>query len=110
MVSDQTGIMPKQIKRQKERRSETYLGIFWLVKNSLIIEAVPLSQGEEYDLNVSFPGSHIDVWQRLQTQGRVPRETAYEEFARGRIVHQTRTGEFFLLADRCILENRAVVA
>jgi len=89
---------------------EPHVAIFWLVKDVLIIEAVPLSQGEDYDVNVTYPGSHIDVWLRLQHEGRVPREATYEEYGRGRIVHLTRTGEFFLLADRCILERTAVVA
>ena len=95
--------------RRRKTPSEPYLGIFWLVKNSLIIEAEPFSQGEDYGENLTYPGSHIDVWRRLQAAGRVPQETEYEEFARGRIVYQTRTREFFILADRCILERPGIV-
>lgn len=102
--------MTKKRKLEAESDTEPQLGIFWLVKDDLIIEAVPLSQGEDYDLNASFPGSHIDIWQRLQAEGRVPREAAYEEFARGRIVYHCRTKEFLFLADRCILARPGIVA
>lgn len=101
--------MMKKRKPDAGSGTEPHLGIFWLLKDNLVIEAVPLSQGEDYDLSVTFPGSHIEIWQRLQAQGRVPRETGYEEFARGRIVYQTRAREFLLLADRCILQAPAVV-
>ena len=40
--------------------------------------------------------------------GAVPSEE-YEEYPRGRVAYDTKTGKFTLLADKCILGKKSIV-
>jgi hypothetical protein len=79
------------------------VGIFWLFRGKLIINATPVTQAEDYGDNKTHARSHIDYWTLLQRQGVVPAETEYEEPPRGRVTFNTKTERFTLYADRCIL-------
>lgn len=48
-----------------------------------------------------------DAWQKL---GKVPVDVAYEEPPRARVSFNRKTSQFVLLADKCILERKSVVA
>lgn len=80
--------------------TEPRLGIFWLLHGKLLIDSVPLSECEQYGDHLNYPGSHIDVWERWRRLGKAPVESEYEEYARGRVMCQTKTNKFTLLADR----------
>ena len=88
---------------------EPRVGIFWLFRDRLIIDATPLSNAEPYGTAMTHPTSHIDHWTRLQRTGAVPVEVEYERPPRGRIVFDGREERFHLLADKCILLRRDVV-
>jgi hypothetical protein len=90
--------------------TEPRLGIFWLVHGKLLIESAPLNECEQYGDHLNYPGSHIRVWERWQQIGKVPMESEYEEFARGRVMCDTKTERFTLLADRCILKSKDLIA
>jgi hypothetical protein len=90
--------------------SEPRLGIFWLFKRTLLIDSIPLSQSEQYSHHRGYPHSHIDVWEKWRRKGTVPMETEYEEFPRGRVVYDIQSQTFTLLADRCILEEKELIA
>ena len=94
----------------KKRAIEPYLGIFWLVDGKLIIDSTPLTEAEPYGDHVTHPQSHIDVWKQLQRIGKVPHESEYEEFPRGRVMHHPKSGEYTLLADPCILARKDLIA
>jgi hypothetical protein len=96
--------------RRKTAKSATEprLGIFWLVKGKLLIDSVALAECEKYGDHLNYPGSHIRVWERLQKVGIAPVESLYEEYPRGRAVRSS-TG-FSLLADRCILNRKDLIA
>jgi len=51
---------------------------------------------------------HEQYWRQLVKKGVAP-ETGYTEFPRGRVSYDRRSGQFILLADRCILRQRKLV-
>jgi len=88
--------------------TEPRLGIFWLVNGRLLIDSAPVSECEQYGDHLNYPGSHIDVWEQWKHIGKAPVESEYEEFARGRVMCDRKT--FSLLADRCILKRKDLIA
>lgn len=88
---------------------EPSVGIFWLFRDRLILDATPISKAEAYSTALTHPTGHIDYWTRLQQTGAVPPEVEYEEPPRGRVVFDQREQSFHLLADKCILCRRDVV-
>ena len=93
----------------KKQAIEPQLVIFWLVRGELVIDCVPLSHAEPYGDSLTHPRSHIDVWAQYQRIGKVPRESEYEEFPRGRVTHHPSSGEFTILADPCILDRKDLI-
>jgi hypothetical protein len=86
------------------------VGIFWLIDANLIIDASPLSEAEPYGDCLTHRNSHIDYWTGQQRRGTVPSDVEYEEHPRGRVVYNAKEQKFFLLADRCILKDLAMVS
>ncbi len=83
---------------------ETKVGIFFVVEGELILDAVPLEQGERYGDTVGF-GGHYDYWQALVPQNSAEqlfKSHAYDYYPRGRVVYFMKSGDFRLYADRCI--------
>jgi hypothetical protein len=93
-------------KKPKEPR----LGIFWLVKGRLLIDSVPLSECETYADHLIYPPSHVHLWEQWQKLGKVPTDSDYDEYARGRVMCNAKKNEFTLLADRCILKQKKLIA
>jgi hypothetical protein len=89
---------------------DSYVGIFWLLDGTLFTDSTPLNQAEPYGDHLTHPRSHIDVWDGWQKLGKVPVDVHYEEPPRGRVVFNRKTTQSVLLADKCILERRSVVA
>jgi hypothetical protein len=92
------------------RKKPPRVGVFWLVGGKLVIDSMPLSDGEPYGDHLTHPRSHIDVWDQWRLGGKVPSESEYEKFPRGRVMYNTKTQRFTLLADRCILRDKDVVS
>ena len=101
---------------QGERRkvsgtaAEPQVGIFWLSDGNLVIDSTLLEKAEDYGTFKVHPGDHCSVWEKLRRGGTVPSDMEYEESPRGRVMYDTNTGRFGLLADRCILRNRGIVS
>jgi hypothetical protein len=89
---------------------EPHVGIFWLLDGTLLIDSTPLDQAEPYGDHLTHPRSHIDVWDGWQKLGKVPVDVPYEEPPRGRVVFNRKTSQSVLLADKCILERKSIVA
>lgn len=103
--------MPKLAMSKKSNpKTEARLGIFWLVGGKLLIDSAPLSECEIYGDHLNYPGSHIRVWECWQQIGKVPVESEYEEYARGRVMCDMKSKSFTLLADRCILKRSDFIA
>jgi len=94
----------------QSRKKEPHVGIFWVVNGNLLIDSTALSEAEPYGDHLTHPRSHIDVWEQWRLSGRVPEEAEYEEFPRGRVMFNTKTRRFRLLADRCILRDKSMVS
>jgi hypothetical protein len=86
------------------------LGIFWLVNGNLIIDSSPLSEAEPYGDHMTHPRSHVNVWERFELSGRVLRGSEYEEHPRGRVMFDTTNESFTILADKCILNRKDMIA
>mgnify|MGYP001199847569 CR=1 FL=1 len=89
---------------------EPRVGIFWLLDDTLLTDSTPLDQAEPWADHLTHPRSHIDVWDAWQKLGKVPVDVAYEEPPRARVSFNRKTNQFELLADKCILERKNVVA
>jgi hypothetical protein len=93
-----------------KRGAEPRVGIFWLVNGTLLTDSTPLNQAELYGDHLTHPRSHIEVWEGWQRLGKVPGDVPYEEPPRGRVVFNRKTSQSVLLADKCILERKSVLA
>lgn len=89
---------------------EPRVGIFWLlVDGSLLVDSGPLADAEKYGDCLTHLASHIDVWAKFQSSGRVAANVEYEEYPRGRVVFDNRKDRFVLMADRCILRREDLI-
>lgn len=93
----------------KREPHESRVGIFWLYNGKLITDSTQLSQGEPYGDVLTHATGHIDHWTALQERGAVPIDVEYEEPPRGRAGYNVKKKEFFLLADRCIINDAGAV-
>lgn len=88
---------------------EPSVGIFWLIGQRIIIDTTALSEAGKYgDCNI-HEGDHVTHWAAMEKRGEVPRDTDYEEHPRGRVNYNTKTEQFTLFADRCILRQKSMV-
>jgi hypothetical protein len=80
------------------------VGIFFIVDDQLLVDAVPLEQGDPYGDTIGH-GSHYDFWDTLTPKNGIERRfkaRAYDAYPRGRVVHFTREKRFVLYADKCL--------
>src|SRR6202035_1481936 len=101
--------MVRKMKRQSPE-DVPHVGIFWLLNGKLVIDSMPLGEAEPYGDHLTHPRSHIDVWGQWRLDGKAPGESEYEEFPRGRVMYNTKTQRFTLLADKCILKDKGMVS
>ena len=88
--------------------AEPQVGIFYLVRGKLLIDATPLSKAVRYGDHLIHDGDHIKYWAELVSKGAVP-DDEYEKHPRGRVAYNEKTGEYTLLADKCILGKKSLV-
>jgi len=94
----------------KGGKEEPRVGIFWLVGGKLLADTSSLDEAEPYGDFLTHPEGHAEVWERYRRDRTVYPESEYEEAPRGRVMFNTWTRKFTLLADRCILKRKAFVA
>jgi len=103
--------MARKIRPQAQpRNEELHVGIFWVVGGKLLIDCTPLGEAEPYGDHLTHPRSHLEAWTLFLQNGIAPIEIEYEDAPRGRIVYNTRTQRFMILADRCILGDNVMLA
>jgi len=88
----------------QRRKKEPRVGIFWVLNGEPLIDSALLSDAEPYGDHLTHPRGHAAVWERFQQNGTAPREMEYEEAPRGRVMYNTKSRRFTLLADKCILD------
>ena len=96
-------------RKTSTRTTEPRVGIFWLVDGEPLIDSTSLSEAEPYGDHLTHPRGHPEVWEQYQRVGAVPADMEYEESPRGRVMCNSKTQRFTLLADRCILRDKNVV-
>lgn len=99
--------MPKTKKKQP---IEPKVGIFWAIAGRLITMGIPAIKGVRYGDYLIYEPSHHDKWMELKASGVVPPDCEYEEYPRDRVMFHQHDETFLLLADKCILSNRRVLA
>lgn len=95
--------------RQNRRVATRRVGILYLVGDKLWIEATSVAHAGNLGDYAYHERQHEQYWRLLMKQGAVP-NTEYTEFPRGRVSYNRKTAKFELLADRCILQQRALVS
>jgi hypothetical protein len=95
-----------------------FVGIYWGIPNpdhswSILTDKSSLAEAEPYGDFLTHPRGHYDVWSGWQKLGNtalskqgIPQ--AVEEFPRGRIVYETKTGQFIIYADRRLQRTEVV--
>ena len=84
------------------------VGIIYLVRGKLLIDATPLTHAGRYGDFAIHERAHIEYWAELVKKGEVA-NSEYEEFPRGRVAYDIKASKFTLLADRCILRRKSIV-
>ena len=80
-----------------------------MVDGKFVIDSIALSKAEDcVDFKI-HSDDHCSVWEKLQRCGTVHADMEYEECPRGRVMYDTRTRRFKLLADKCILKNTGAI-
>lgn len=83
------------------------VGIFFVVKNEVLFDAVAVQQGERCD-NFIEHGGHYDFWDNLTPSNAIEqafKDQAYDAYPRGRVVYFIREQKFRLYADTCLSSN-----
>ena len=96
-------------RKTSKQKAEPRVGIFWIVDGKPLLDSASRSDAEPYGDHLTHPRGHVAVWEQYQRLGKVPLESEYEEFPRGRVMFNTKTRRFMLLADRCILRDTGTV-
>ncbi len=96
------------------------VGIFWQIGNVLIIDRSSLTEAEPYGDCLTHSAGHYERWQWRQSLGSsrlrslgYPEQivsSEYDEWPRGRIVHEVPSNRFVLYADRRIQEPETIAA
>ena len=92
-----------------QARIEPRVGIFWFFGGKLILDTMPVSQGELYGEILTHPRGHLQHWTELQRGEVVPPDVEYEDPPRGRVVYHPGDKWFVFYADRCILMRKKLV-
>jgi hypothetical protein len=95
---------------KKAQAGEPQVGIFWFVDGTLLIDRTPVSAAEPYGELLTHAAGHDKTWERFQSMGIAPRDMEYDEPPRGRVMYDTKTETFALLADECILKRKDLIA
>jgi hypothetical protein len=83
------------------------VGIFFVVESQLVIDAVPVDQGEPYGETIEH-GSHDAFWDSMVPWTALEhrfKTRAYDASPRGRVVYLTREQRFVLYADACLTRD-----
>jgi hypothetical protein len=85
------------------------VGIIYLFGDRLWIDATPVARGMNFGDFVIHERDHQLYWKQFVEKGAVP-STEHDEFPRGRVTYNRKSGKFTLLADACILREKSFVS
>jgi len=102
-------LKPKAKAQTKKLSGTPDVGIVFLVSDKLLIDRTPVLKGEIYgDFRIHERG-HDTYWEILKQAGNVPRDSEYDNYPRGRVAYNAKTGDYLLFLDRCILKKKSIV-
>ena len=84
-------------------------GIIFMLGAKILTSGYPITELPSCGGLKTYGTDHRDFWRTLQRMGAVPQDAVYDEVARGRVVYNTKTKQFHLMADPCILKNKTAV-
>ena len=93
----------------KSHKEQPEVGIVYWVGRKLWIDSTPVADAGRLGQFRIHERDHYQYWAQLVASGDVPGDE-YEEHPRGRVAYDTKSGEFTLLADRCILRKKRLVS
>jgi len=97
--------------RKLRRVAETpEVGIFWVLGKRILLDTTPITEAESWADFRTHPRNHITMWGLYQGAGAVSEDLEYDDVPRGRAGYNTKTAEYLLLADRCILKKKSLVS
>jgi hypothetical protein len=107
--------LPKKTQEHKEHKLRRVartpqVGIFWVPGKRILLDTTPITEAETWADFKTHPRDHITLWRIYQRAGVVPEDQEYDDVPRGRVGYNTKTAEYLLLADRCILKNKSMVS
>ncbi|MDI6728513.1 MAG: hypothetical protein QMD44_06250 [Thermodesulfovibrionales bacterium] len=86
---------------------EKKVGIFFFVENEILMDAVPVANGEPYGDAIQY-SSHYEFWESLVPRTITEREfkaRAYDAHPRGRVVYFPKKKKFCIYHDACLKSN-----
>jgi hypothetical protein len=91
------------------RKRVPEVGIIYLGDDKIWIDATPVARAGNFGDFAFHERYHFQYWEQLVKQRAVP-GTEYDRYPRGRLSYDRKSGKFELLADRCILSEKSLVA
>ena len=87
---------------------ESKVGIFFVIDDQILMDAVPVDQGEPYGDTLGH-GGHYEFWELLVPKTDIEKKfkaRAYDAYPRGRVVYFTIEKHFVLYADKCLKQSK----
>ena len=76
-----------------------YVGLFFVVRDKLLLHKVQLEDAEKYGDFLNYPESHFDIWEKNYEKLY---HVDFDYFPRGRIVYNTKENTFYIYYDKCL--------
>jgi len=84
-----------------------HVGIYFFVDGELVVNAVPIEQGESYVDTIQY-GGHYEFWEKLQPRTSAERkmkDCAYDAYPRGRVVYFSGNRTYCIYVDECLKKD-----
>jgi hypothetical protein len=114
LTPDEKKLIDEIYQQAQERRKSRVagtpeVGIFWILGKRILIDGTPITEAEGYGDFKIHTTDHYSLWEKYQRVDVVPPDLEYDEVPRGRVVYDTKTRQYTLLADPCILKSKPLV-
>lgn len=94
---------------RSKKEASGLIGIFFVVEKDILMEAVPLSEGEKTVISIDHKGSHYDYWESLVPKTAAEKKfkaRAYDAYPRGRVLFHLKRSKFIIYRDKCINKDQ----
>lgn len=94
-------------KLQENRLTESHVGAFYMIGDTLLSNNVKVSDGDEYGGFVNY-STHWDLWKALCQTYRKLSNYEYDDFPRGRVVFDKTNRKFIIYLDKKLNNPKAI--